>query len=83
MIDFKYELNELWEGIPKDPIGKLLWDLNIPQKDFQFKEKMEKRKKVFDISSYLIHFSCLKRKEISDIYYKFLEIEKNCCETKV
>jgi hypothetical protein len=70
-------LNELWEGLPKDPIGKLLWDLDISGQNKQFKEKMEKRRKVFDISNYVIHFSALKRKEISEAYYQFLEQEHN------
>jgi hypothetical protein len=77
LLDNKYELNELWEGLPKDPVGKLLWDLDIAGQDKQYKEKMEKRKKVFDISKYVIHFSSLKRKEISQAYYQFLKEEHN------
>jgi hypothetical protein len=77
LLDNKYELNELWEGLPKDPVGKLLWDLDIAGQDKQHKEKMEKRKKVFDISKYIIHFSSLKRKEISQAYYQFLKEEHN------
>eukprot|EP01080_Neovahlkampfia_damariscottae_P009597 gene9597-1799_t len=77
ILDYKYELNELWEGLPVDPFGKMLWDLDIDGKDKLHKEKMEKRKKVFNISNYIIHFSSLKRKEINDVYMKFLNEEHN------
>jgi hypothetical protein len=77
LIDHKYDFNELWEGLPKDPVGKLLWDLDIPGQDKQYQEKMEKRKQVFDISNYLVHFSALKRKEIAGAYYEFLKSEHN------
>ena len=71
------ELNTLWEGLPIKPVGKLLADLNIDKIDEAYKEKIEKRKKVFDISNYVIHFSSLKRKEIEKVYYEFLKSEHN------
>jgi hypothetical protein len=75
--DFKYALNELWEGLPVDPIGKLLMDLDIDSIDKEYKEKMEKRKNVFITTDFLIHFKSLKRKEISEAYIRFLKLEHN------
>ena len=75
--DFKYDFNDLWQGLPKDPIGKLLYDLDIDGQDKQYSEKMEKRRKVFDISNFIIHFSSLKRKEINENYLEFLKEEHN------
>jgi hypothetical protein len=75
--EYKYDLIDLWEGLPKNPIGKLLWDLDIIEQDKQYSDKMEKRKKVFDISNYVIHFSSLKKKDINSAYYKFLKDEHN------
>eukprot|EP01080_Neovahlkampfia_damariscottae_P000003 gene3-4254_t len=77
IADYKYEFNELWEGLPVDPFGKLLWDLNIEEQDKQHQAKMEKRKKVFQISNYVVHFSALKKKEINNAYIKFLKEEHN------
>jgi hypothetical protein len=73
----KYALNELWEGLPVDPIGKLLMDLDIESIDKAHQEKMEKRKQVFNISNFILHFSALKTKEISEKYYEFLKKEHN------
>jgi hypothetical protein len=73
----KYALNELWEGLPVDPVGKLLMDLNLEATNKSHQEKMEKRLKVFNPSNYVFHFSALKRKEISDKFYEFLKKEHN------
>jgi hypothetical protein len=73
----KYALNELWEGLPVDPVGKLLMDLDIESIDKAHQEKMEKRKQVFNTSNYMLHFSALKIKEISEKYYEFLSKEHN------
>jgi hypothetical protein len=75
--EFKYALNELWEGLPVDPIGKLLMDLDIDSIDKVYQEKMEKRKEVFISSNFVIHFKSLKRKEISEAYLKFLKLKNN------
>jgi hypothetical protein len=75
--DFKYQLNQLWEGKPVQPIGKLLVDLDIDSIDKEYEEKMQKRKNVFNISNFILHFSSLKRKEISKKYYEFLKSEHN------
>eukprot|EP01080_Neovahlkampfia_damariscottae_P005007 gene5007-8605_t len=75
--DYKLDLNTLWEGLPVKPIGKLLSDLQIDKADEVYQEKIEKRKKVFDISNYVVHFSSLKRKEIEKVYYEFLKLEHN------
>jgi hypothetical protein len=75
--DFKYQFNELWEGRPVQPVGKLLIDLDIDSIDKEYEEKMEKRKNVFNISNYILHFSSLKRKEIAKKYYEFLKSEHN------
>jgi hypothetical protein len=75
--DYKYEMNKLWEGLPVDPLGKLLMDLDIDGMDKAYKEKIEKRKQVFVSSNFLIHFNCLKRKEIAEKYFEFLKLEFN------
>jgi hypothetical protein len=73
----KYALNELWEGLPIDPVGKLLMDMDLESTNKSHQEKMEKRLKVFIPSNYVFHFNALKRKEISDKFYEFLKKEHN------
>jgi hypothetical protein len=75
--EHKYEFNELWEGLPVDPLAKLLYDLDIDGTDQQFQEKMKKRRQVFEISNFNLFFSSLKKKEISQMYLEFLKLEKN------
>jgi hypothetical protein len=75
--DYKYELNKLWEGLPVDPLGKLIMDLDIQGMDKAYKEKIEKRKQVFVSSNFLIYFNCLQRKEIAEKYFEFLKLEFN------
>eukprot|EP01080_Neovahlkampfia_damariscottae_P006263 gene6263-10270_t len=77
IADMKFEFNELWEGLPVQPFGKLIWDLDIDGLDEQYQQKMEKRKKVFQLSNYVVHFSSLKKKEIKDAYIKFLKSQHN------
>jgi hypothetical protein len=73
----KVEFSKLWEGLPIRPIAKLLVDLNIEEVDKKYAEKIAKRKKVFDISNFVLHFTSLKRKEIEKVYYQFLQNEHN------
>jgi DNA-directed RNA polymerase subunit N (RpoN/RPB10) len=75
--EHKYEFNELWEGLPVDPLAKLLYDLDIDGIDEQYQEKMKKRRQMFDISNFNIYFSSLKKKEISQKYLEFLKLENN------
>jgi hypothetical protein len=75
--DHKYEFNELWEGLPVDPLAKLLYDLDIDGIDEQYQQKMKKRKEIFNISNYMLYFTCLENKEIEKAYFKFLQSEQN------
>eukprot|EP01080_Neovahlkampfia_damariscottae_P001362 gene1362-11984_t len=75
--DFKYEFTDLWEGIPLQPMGKLLYDLDIDRKDEEHRKKIEKRNQVFDLSNFTVQFSAVKKREIEEAYYSFLKKEFN------
>jgi hypothetical protein len=78
--EHKYEFNELWEGIPVNPFGKLLYDLDIDSIDSLYEEKMKKRKEVFNISNYCVHFQALQKKDIAQKYHHFL-IQENISDS--
>eukprot|EP01080_Neovahlkampfia_damariscottae_P009657 gene9657-1864_t len=75
--DFTLEFNDLHEGFPKEPLGKLIYDLDIDGQDEEYRKRMEKRNQVFDLSKFVVRFSAIKRKEIEVSYYEFLKKECN------
>eukprot|EP01080_Neovahlkampfia_damariscottae_P001473 gene1473-12091_t len=75
--DFKYEFNDLWEGIPNEPLGKLIYDLDIDSQDEEHQKKMDKRNQVFDLSNFAVNFTAIRKRDVEIVYYNFLKSETN------
>jgi hypothetical protein len=63
-----------------NPFGKLLYDLDIDSIDQLHEEKMKKRKEVFNISNFCVHFQALQKGEIALKYHHFL-IQENLSDS--